>query len=61
MFHNLSMDENMKVTDHLIILNGIVSDLKTIGVKIDDKDKFFMFIRSPPYSHEHIKHVLIYG
>lgn len=29
-FHNLRMDEHTKISDHLSILNGIVSELETI-------------------------------
>ncbi|CAL5198186.1 unnamed protein product [Lathyrus oleraceus] len=59
-FHSLCMDEHKKVSDHLSVLNGIVSDLETIGVKIDDEDKALRLIWSLPSSYDHIKHVLIY-
>ncbi|CAK8565582.1 unnamed protein product [Lathyrus sativus] len=55
------MDEHIKVYDHLSVLNGIVSELETIGVKIDDEDKTLRLIWSLPSSYEHIKPVLIYG
>ncbi|CAL5193311.1 unnamed protein product [Lathyrus oleraceus] len=55
------MDEHMKVSDHLSVLNCIVSELETIGVKIDDEDKALRLIWSLPSSYEHIKPVLIYG
>ncbi|CAK8573792.1 unnamed protein product [Lathyrus sativus] len=55
------MDEHTKVSDHLSVLNGIVSKLETIGVKIDDEDKDMRLIWSLPSSYEHIKPVLIYG
>ncbi|CAK8565584.1 unnamed protein product [Lathyrus sativus] len=55
------MDEHIKVYDHLSVLNGIVSELETIGVKIDDEDKNLRLIWFLPSSYEHIKPVLIYG
>lgn len=36
-FHSLHMDEHTKVSDHLSVLNGIVYELETIGVKCEDK------------------------
>ncbi|CAK8537510.1 unnamed protein product [Lathyrus sativus] len=55
------MDEHTKVSDHLSVLKGIVSELVIIGVKIDDEDKALRLIWSLPSSYEHIKPVLIYG
>ncbi|CAK8537081.1 unnamed protein product [Lathyrus sativus] len=54
------MDEHTKVYDHLSVLNGIVPELETIGVKIDDEDKALRLIWSLPSSYVHIKPVLIY-
>lgn len=61
LFHSLHMDEHTKVSDHQSVLNGIVSELETIGVKIHEKDKALRLIWSIPFSYEHIKLVLIYG
>ena len=33
------MAEGAKISDHLSVLNGIVSELEAIGVKIKDEDK----------------------
>ncbi|CAK8531138.1 unnamed protein product [Lathyrus sativus] len=55
------MDEHINVFDHLSVLNGIVYELETIGVKIDDKNKALRLIWSFPSSYERIKPVLIYG
>ena len=38
-FHSLQMSEGMKVFDHLGVLNGIIFELESIGVKIDEEDK----------------------
>ena len=35
----LHMTEGMKISDHLGVLNGVVSELESIGVKIDEEDK----------------------
>ncbi|CAL5192959.1 unnamed protein product [Lathyrus oleraceus] len=55
------MDEHTKVSDHLSVLHGFVSELETIGVKIDDEDKSLRIIWYLSSSYEHIKPVLIYG
>ncbi|QHO24915.1 Retrovirus-related Pol polyprotein [Arachis hypogaea] len=60
-FHNLSMDHNVKISDHLSAINGIVSELEAIGVKIDDEDKALRLILSLPSSYEYVKPVLMYG
>ncbi|KAF3613766.1 hypothetical protein FXO38_36064 [Capsicum annuum] len=43
-FHKLQMAEGITIYDHLSVLNGIVSELESIGVKIDDEDKAFQLI-----------------
>ncbi|PON75591.1 hypothetical protein PanWU01x14_042160 [Parasponia andersonii] len=43
-FHTLRMNEGTKISDHLNVLNGIVSELEAIGVKIEDEDKALRFI-----------------
>ena len=60
-FHMLHMNEGTKISDHLSILNSIVSKLEAIGVKIDDEDKALRIIWSLPPSYEHMKPILIYG
>lgn len=60
-FHNLRMDDGMKISDHLSTLNGIVSDLESLEVKIDDEDKALRLILSLPSSYMHMKPVLMYG
>ena len=59
-FHMLHMNEGTKISDHLSILNSIVSELEAIGVKIDDEDKALRFIWSLPPSYEHMKPILMY-
>ncbi|CAL5187691.1 unnamed protein product [Lathyrus oleraceus] len=60
-FHSLRVDEHTKVFDHISVLNGIISELETIGVKIYNEDKALRLIWSFTSSYEHIKLVLIYG
>jgi len=55
------MDKNTKVSNHTNTLNDIVSELRTVGVKIEDEYKALRLILSLPSSYEHIKHVLLYG
>ena len=52
--------EHTEISDHLSLLNSIVSKLETIGIKIDDETKALRLIWSLPSSYEHIKPVLIY-
>ena len=60
-FHTLRMDSGTKISDHLSILNGIVSELEAIGVEIDDEDKALRLVLSLPSSYEHMKPILMYG
>ena len=55
------MDEGAKISDHLSVLNGIISELEALGVKIEDEDKALRLILSLPPSYEHMKPVLMYG
>ncbi|RYQ84281.1 hypothetical protein Ahy_B10g103423 [Arachis hypogaea] len=60
-FHNLCIYHNVKISYHLSAINGIVSELEAIGVKIDDEDKELRLILSFLSSYEYIKPVLMYG
>lgn len=60
-FHKLQMVEGTTVSDHLSVLNGIVSELESIGVKIDDEDKALRLIWSLPSSYKHMQPILMYG
>jgi hypothetical protein len=60
-FHTLRMTEGATISDHLSVLNGIVSELETLGVKMDDEDKALRLILSLSSSYEHMKPILIHG
>ncbi|KAF7812846.1 cytochrome p450 [Senna tora] len=60
-FHTLHMDEGTKMSDHLSTLNGIVSEIEVIEVKINDEDKALRLIWSLPSSYEYMKQILMYG
>ena len=60
-FHTLSMEEGMRTSDHMSILNDIISDLEVIRVMISDEDKTLHLIWSLPTSNEHMKPILMYG
>lgn len=60
-FHTLKMAEGTKLSDHLSVLNGIVSELETLGVQTEDEDKALRLILSLPSTYEHMKPVLKYG
>lgn len=60
-FHTLRMDEGVRISDHLSTLNGIISELESIGVKIEDEDKALRLVLSLPQSYEHMKPILVYG
>ncbi|KAL9438155.1 hypothetical protein AB3S75_023925 [Citrus x aurantiifolia] len=55
------MAEDTKISDHLIVLNGIVSELEAIGVKIEDEDKAFRLLWSLLTSYKHLLPTLMYG
>ncbi|KAJ0834198.1 putative RNA-directed DNA polymerase [Helianthus annuus] len=60
-FHTLRMDGDTKFSDHLSVLNNIVSELEAIGVKVEDEDKALRLILSLTSSYEHMKPILMYG
>ncbi|KAK9232475.1 hypothetical protein WN943_022721 [Citrus x changshan-huyou] len=60
-FHTLRMTEGTKISDHLSVLNGIVSELEAIGVKIEDEDKALRLLWSLPTSYKHLLPTLMYG
>ncbi|KAJ9561463.1 hypothetical protein OSB04_006623 [Centaurea solstitialis] len=60
-FHTLRMDGGTKISDHLSVLNNVVSELEAIGVKVEDEDKALRLILSLPSSYEHMKPILMYG
>ena len=55
------MDGGTKISDHLSVLNNIVSELEAIGVKVEDEDKALRFVLSLLSSYEHMKPILMYG
>ena len=55
------MDGGTKISDHLNVLNNIVSELEAIRVKVEDEDKTLRLVLSLPSSYEHMKHILMYG
>ena len=55
------MTEGTKIFDHLSVLNGIVSELEAIGVKIEDGDKALRLLWSLPTSYKHLLPTLMYG
>ena len=60
-FHTLRMEEGTRISDHISIMNDIISDLETIGVVIFDEDKALRFIWSLLTSYEHKKPISMYG
>ena len=60
-FHTLRMTEGATISNHLSVFNGIVSELETLRVKMDDEDTALRLILSLPSSYEHMKPILIHG
>ena len=54
------MAEGTTISDHLSVLNEIVSELESIGVKIDDEDQALRLIWSLPSSYKHMQPILMY-
>ncbi|KAL6319820.1 hypothetical protein AAG906_036883 [Vitis piasezkii] len=48
--HGLKMVEDSDLSQHINVLNKIISDLKQIDVKFEDEDKALMLLNSPPAS-----------
>ncbi|KAL4561747.1 hypothetical protein LXL04_033921 [Taraxacum kok-saghyz] len=60
-FHTLRMNGDTKKSDHLSVLNNIMSELEAIGVKVEGEDKALRLILSLPFSYEHMKPILMCG
>ncbi|KAF6152661.1 hypothetical protein GIB67_008098 [Kingdonia uniflora] len=59
--HALKMNEGTSVGDLLGSLNGIISELESIGVKVKDEDKALQLIWSLSSSFKHLQPTLMYG
>ncbi|KAF6169450.1 hypothetical protein GIB67_021453 [Kingdonia uniflora] len=55
------MDKGTSIGDHLSSLNEIVSELESIGVKVEDEDKVLQFIWSHLSTFKHLQPTLMYG
>ena len=55
------MLKGTKNSNLLRVLNGIVSELEAIEVKIEDEDKTLRLLWSLPTSYKHILPTLMYG
>ena len=60
-FHKLRMEEGTRISDHMSILNDIISYLEAIGVVISNEDKTLRLIWFLLTSYERMKLILIYG
>lgn len=60
LFHTLRIAEGTKIFDHFSVLNGIVTELEVIRVKIDNEDKAFRLLRSLLTSYTHLLSTLMY-
>lgn len=60
-FHTLRINKGINIFDHLSVLNGIVSELEAIAVKLHDEDITLRLIWSLPPFYEHMKPILVYG
>ena len=48
------MVEGTKISDHLNVLNSIMTELEAIEVKIEDEDKTLRLLWSLPTSYKHL-------
>ena len=55
------MAEGTKISDHLKVLNSIMTELEAIKVKIEDEDKTLRLLWSLPTSYKHLSLTLMYG
>ena len=57
----LRMIEGTKISNHLSVLNGIVTKLEAIKVKIEDEDKVLRLLWSLLSFYKHLLPTLMYG
>jgi len=52
--YGLRINERTMVLKHLNFFNKVISELLTVDVKIDEKDKVLILLSSLPQSYDHI-------
>ena len=59
--HALHMGEGTNFLSHLNVLNGLITQLENIGVKIEDEDKAIVLINSLPSSYDTLATTILHG
>ena len=54
------MKEGTVVLEHLNFFNEVISELLTVDVRIDEKDKALILLSSLPKSYDHIVTIMLY-
>ena len=57
----LRMAEGMLIKTHVDKFNSIITDLKSIDVKIEEEDEALLLLYSLPPSYKHFRETLCYG
>ena len=60
-FYTLHMSKGTSFRSHLDELDRTISDLKNIGVKINDKDQALILLCSLPHSYVLFTDTMLYG
>ena len=58
--YGLRINERIMVLKHLNFFNKVISELLTVDVKIDEKDKVLILLSSLPQSYDHIVTIMLY-
>ena len=57
----LQMGENINFLSHLNVLNGLITQLANLGVKIEDEDKAIVLLNSLPSSYDTLATTILHG
>ena len=55
------MGEGTNFLSHLNVLNGLITQLANLGVKIEDEDKAIVLINSLPSSYDTLATTILHG
>jgi len=59
--HTFSMVESTSIRSHLDEFNSLITDLKSLDVKIEDEDKAILLVVSLPPSYKDFKKIIPYS
>ena len=57
----MRMSEGGKLLEHMNVFNKLISQLRSMDVKVDEEDQAFLLLSSLPKSYDHLVTTILYG